>query len=395
MQSANSLKILYVTPLWSGFGDLLFRGQPEASGMPAFIRPAQRLIELGHQVDFIVALPPEKSEPLNCRAEWLKKSSIRIVPWKVGTQIERLRSALRLNHVTSEAISQCNYNLVYGHGPVGGIGCRAANKRGLPCGGRLYGSFLAKEISTTPLWKIKLRHPLEYLQLSGKKDFLIITDDGSRGDFIYDTINQGRKPATEFRFWRNGVDFTHFVEQPCDHPISRKVLFYPARIAPWKRQHLALDILKKIHVQGQSQVELHFAGHISDPEYWKVLQRSAAELGISGSVKHLVLLTSAELRSKYSQSLAVLSLYKGFNLGNVVLEALTAGGVVLSFNDGSLNSLINDGSNGILVNSVEEAASRLRTLITTQGLRKTLQNAALQTAAQKIDTWDQRVQRET
>ena len=48
------MKILYVTPLWTGLKDILFNGFEEARGMPAFIKPLKELISRGHEVDLFL-----------------------------------------------------------------------------------------------------------------------------------------------------------------------------------------------------------------------------------------------------------------------------------------------------------------------------------------------------
>ena len=390
---SNSLQILYVTSLWSGLDDLIFKGFEEASGMPAFVQPVKRLIELGHKVDFIVTIPNHRVGSLNCKAEWLQASRIHPVLWENKSHYGRLRSCYRLYRKVLEIIAQRKHNFCYGHGSVSGIGCLVAQNAGVPCGARLYGSFLASKISKSPRWKIIVQHPLEFLAFTTRKDFLIVTDDGSRGDFVYRELNRNSKSIQEFHFLWNGVD--RCIEEDVDSDkVCPPTLFYPGRIAPWKQQHLALRILRELHDHGHSNIELHLAGHITCSDYWEDIKRQTVALRLSDSVKYLGLLPKSQMRAKYKKSLAVLSFYKDFNLGNVVLEAFAEGGIVITFPDESVSKLITDGQTGFLVSTPSEAVARLLNLARDEHLCHTLKCGALKEAASKIDSWETRANRE-
>ena len=54
-------------------------------------------------------------------------------------------------------------------------------------------------------------------------------------------------------------------------------------------------------------------------------------------------------------AIASLSLNDMCNLGNVFHEMLSAGAVIISNNDGSLDEFIKHGENGFLINDLEEA----------------------------------------
>lgn len=380
------MNILYVTPLWAGFRDIICDGATGAKGMPAFIRPLRRLIELGHDIDFVVATPTDLVTRLNVQVPWLQNSKFYMVPWDFRG-VSRLISPLRFYRQIKRVLSQRNYEFVYCHGSVGALGNIAALKKGLSCGMRLYGTFLAEQVRKNAR-VVAYRHPLEYLCYKLPKQFLIMTNDGTKGDYVKQKLSPDSH--YDFHFWFNGRKCIH-----SNNTTSFELrLFYPARITRWKRQHLALEILKHLILLGHHDVTLCFAGHIQDAVYWEEIQRKAKEYRLDALVKYLGVLGEDELLYHYSNSLAVLSLYEVSNLGNVVIEAMSSGAVVLSINDGSLNSIIRDGLNGILVDSPIDGANRISELITDMHKTQAMRRLATQSIEKLFLPWEQRVSRE-
>ncbi|MCD6321859.1 MAG: glycosyltransferase [Clostridiales bacterium] len=384
------MKILYVTSLWSGFEDLIFGGKEIATGMPAFIYPLKHIIELGHQVDFIVTVPNPKPV-LNINLEWLKDSAFHFVSWKF-TGLHRVFSTSRLCFCIHKVLRSKRYDFVYGHGTVGALGCLMANWFKVPCGQRLYGTFLADEVAKKPHYYTALKHPLEYLAFRTSKAFLLITNDGTKGDYVYNKLGKGSE--YKFHFLLNGIDLEpskNSIQEQCDK--LKPYLFFPARVARWKRQHLALDILEHLHNQGKD-INLYFAGHISDTEYWEEIKHTAKMKGLAKYVVHLGKLKKEELFSYMHNSIAVLSLYQTSNLGNVVIEALATGSIVLAIDDGSLNEVIENGVNGILFLTTEEAANSIAGLLTNHRRSELIKKRAQERAEKQFISWENRAIKE-
>jgi glycosyltransferase involved in cell wall biosynthesis len=91
---------------------------------------------------------------------------------------------------------------------------------------------------------------------------------------------------------------------------------------------------------------------------------------------------------------AVLSFYEVSNLGNVALEALGTGSVLLSLADGSLDAIVRDGKSALLVDDVERAADAVLRLVGDQELGQRLQRGARAAADAHLLSWDERVARE-
>ena len=50
-----TIKILYVTPSFTGAETVILNNGKEYSGLPSFVKILQGLREKGHQVDFVIA----------------------------------------------------------------------------------------------------------------------------------------------------------------------------------------------------------------------------------------------------------------------------------------------------------------------------------------------------
>lgn len=387
------MRILYVTPLWSGFRDIIMNRAEINKGMPAFINPLRRLNKFGHEVDLIIVGSGIYEKDLSISVEWLKKSRIILVDWNLNGY-NKVLSLLKLFSIVNRTLKENKYDFVYGHGSIGSIANLVANLHGIPCGIRLYGTFLAAEINQTSKIRLALRHPLEYLAFKLAKEFLLITNDGTKGDKVYNYLTNG-KANYKFYFMLNGVDlYEHLNEEEVDQFLFKEpYVFYPARIAKWKRQDIALDIVKELHDRGLP-MNLYFAGQITDRDYWNEIQDKVNIYGLNSFVTYLGAVDKKMMHYLYKHAVAVLSLYNYANLGNVVIEALMCGSVVLSLNDGSLDNVINNGQNGILVDSPNEAVDKILLLYENYDKSLKIRESARKSACQIFKDWDARAKEE-
>lgn len=386
------MRILYVTPLWSGFRDILLDGAINAKGMPAFINPLKRLFELGHKVDIVVAEPGVSEKDLNILVDWLDRTRIIFVDWDTKGYKKAL-SSFKLYSIINCILKKNEYDFVYGHGSIGAVANMVANLHGIPCGIRLYGTFLASEINRVSRIRIAMRHPLEYIAFKLPKNFLLVTNDGTRGDQVYDCLTNQRAKY-KFCFMLNGVDIPKSLADDITivNQLKSPFIVYPARIARWKRQHLAVDILKGLHDRGLS-IHLYFAGHITDLDYWNEIEEKVAEYSLTSFVTYLGTVDNTVLHCLYQKAVAVLSFYELSNLGNVVIEALKYGAVIVSINDGSLNEIVINGENGILVDDPAEAVNQIHFIYENESKALEIRESAIRASAVFKD-WDTRAEEE-
>ena len=393
------MNILYVTNLWTGLYDILFNGVTHARGMPAFVRPLKALIDQGHQVDLVLIHEEEFLPDFHIEVDWLHKEQIVGCQAWPSSRLQKLFCARRLYNLVNRVLQQKTYDFVYGHGTSADAARKAAQKHGIPYGHRLYGTFFNDYIQKQGLLKAKWLHRNEYRVFRAPKQFLLITNDGSKGDLACEKVNRGHNPYT-LHFWLNGVDPmpAMSLEQlaQCRDALGAPdgpFLFYVARIDRWKGQHKAIEILHKLDEKGIA-LPLFIAGQIKDSAYYQKLQEQIATYKLEDRVSFLGPISREDINAMCKLATASFSLYEMCNLGNVFHEMLSAGAVIVSLDDGSLDAFITDQENGFLVHSLDEAALDIAGILQDPARAAHIREKAIATSRASMRTWEERVQDE-
>lgn len=391
------MRILYVTSNWSGLNDLLFKGA-EGRGMPAFLKPLRALILRGDDVDLLLIHRYEQLPPLRIGELWANK--IRLVGaifWPHG-KLQSLFTQPVLKASLHRLLHENAYDFVYLHGLppacLGGI----LRKEGVPFGHRLYGTFLHSQINEQGMWRAKLLRRNEIRIFTERKSFLMVTDDGTRGDQVLARLHRGAPPFI-FTFWQNGVDPPAMMKAAQaqidlgNMGVSTPYLLYIARVEAWKRQDRAIELIHCLHERGVD-IRLYYAGQITESTYHQALVRMADSLGLSDRVKYLGVVDKKDIIALAKGALASCSFYEVSNRGNVLYEMLAAGTVMLVQNDGSTSDLIEDGVSGFLVDNPEQAASVVQRLLQQPNFADEIRTCGIQRIHDKICTWERRIEKE-
>lgn len=129
-------------------------------------------------------------------------------------------------------------------------------------------------------------------------------------------------------------------------------LFFPSRLAPAKRQELALRALALC----REPVRLVFAGAPDHEDYGHELARVAAELGVAGRTEFRGFVPDAELRDLYAASRAVLFPPLDEDYGYITLEAMLSGKPVITCRDsGGTLEFVTDDADGAATGYVCES----------------------------------------
>lgn len=115
----------------------------------------------------------------------------------------------------------------------------------------------------------------------------------------------------------------------CAAEAARPYLFFPSRLAPAKRQLLALAALART----REPVRLVFAGAPDHPAYGEELVQQAAALGVAERVEWRGFVPDGELRDLYAACRAVLFPPLDEDYGYVSLEAMLSGKAVITCED--------------------------------------------------------------
>lgn len=393
------MKLLYVTPMWTALAEVLLGGSKACKGMPAFFRPLRKLVENGHEITMLILEtdPEQHRQPLCLEIDWLKKIQYRRCLKRchyTGARkpLSEVSAVWTSYRAAQDILKEDRYDFVYGHDAVSEGAGLAASRLGVPFGLRRYGDFYYYYIKRFSMFKAICSRPSNYWSYRRRKAFVVATNDGSRVDEVYRMINGTREPYPLY-FWRNGYD-------PLDPKLLRDVktpdgfyLFYVARLVDWKRQDRAIQLLHEAKKLG-IEVPLYLAGQKSDTAYFQGLLDLAEKLGVSSQVHYLGSISLAEVAAYSANALACLSFYDFDNFGNVFIEYMTNGGIVLSLDDGSLDEVIRSGENGFLVRDMAEGAQVVQRLFQSPELRAQIHAKAQETAHDYFLTWDDRALKE-
>lgn len=393
------MKILYVTPMWTALAETLLEGSKICKGMPAFFRPLHQLVEDGHEITMLILETDleQHRRPIYPEIDWLKKLQYRrcLQRWCYNGIRKPLSEASVVwtsYHAAQNILNEDHYDFVYGHDAVSEGAGLAASRHGIPFGLRRYGDFYYFYIERFSMFKAFCSRPSNYWSYRRKKAFVIATNDGSKVDRVYRIINGTREPYPLY-FWRNGYE-------PLDTKLLRDIripdgfyLLYVARLVDWKRQDRAIQLLHEAKKLG-IELPLYLAGQKTDTKYIQKLLDIAEELGVSSQVHYLGAISLAEVAAYSANALACLSFYDFDNFGNVFIEYVTNGGIVLSLDDGSLDDVIHSGENGFLVHDMTEGAQVVQQLFQNPEMRTQIRVKAQETAHDYFLTWDDRVLKE-
>lgn len=394
------MKILYVTHLWSALSECLFDEVTEIRGMPAFFYPLRELAK-NNEIDILIFNDSDhnNTDDLNIKIDWLKKLeyhfiSHKKIKGKILKPIDQVISFVQVIQKVSEMTKKRSYDFIYGHGPMSEPANFVARKKSIPFGERRYGDSYYSLIQKKGVIYAVLSQPINYLSYRTRKSFMLATRDGSQIDKAYKRINKERVPFPLYH-WLNGSE-RNFEKEYVDQEVindNHFYLLYVARFTKWKRQHLALNIVEKLKKKGEN-INLYYAGQIDDEKYYSKIFQIASEKGIEENIKYIGVINKEKMKCYVKNATACLSFYDPCNLGNVLIEYMTFGGVVISLNDGSLDGIIEHGVNGFLVDNLDQAITYIENLMSDHKLVKKIQNNAVKSSRNTFLSWDERVKQE-
>lgn len=224
--------------------------------------------------------------------------------------------------------------------------------------------------------------------LSTKSDLVIMTNDGTQGDKVLRNCNNKSKTL----FIRNGVnilDNLNEIEKLDTNclPENKINLLTVSRLENWKKVERSIYALSELN---DKKYHLTIVGDGSDKEK---LQDLCAELNLSNQVTFTGAVPNSDVYKYMKNADIFLSFYDLSNVGNPLLEALCLGKMIITYNVGDTNKVI-DGKNGILLNSVvpQEIAKVIKNLD-----KKTIKNYeqnAKEYAKNNLYSWDKRMELE-
>jgi glycosyltransferase involved in cell wall biosynthesis len=387
-------KILMVSTVWTGMRKYFLESKETIEGMPAFANTLRSFLAKGYEIHLIL-VSKEHLNPTQVGGLFTYECC------QHGRRMGFILAALKAFKMGLRLARGHEFSLIYGHGSYGAVAGLLSLMTRIPNVRRIYGTFLYKKLKPAGWWQrvgVATRNPLEYLTFALPTAGLIITNDGTKGNEVARMLGC---PPDKIYFWLNGVDkdLASNIDQQRTSVIlekygikrERPLIISVSRLESWKGVDRAVRSLKYVKYKPAPLLII-----VGDGSQMINLRRLASEEGVLGNTLFVGALSHEETCYLVSASDIAVFFYDVSNLGNSLIEAMALGKCILSANDGSLDGIITNGDNGIMVDKLEptKIASRLDKLLQNTEFRRKLGANARESALQIFETWDERMNKE-
>ena len=228
-------------------------------------------------------------------------------------------------------------------------------------------------------------------------DLCIMTDDGTHGDEAYRRL--GGEPET-LRFWTNG---TNKLSLPPRAEARAKIGVSPdalmllsvSRLEGWKRVDRNIEVARALANLGVDFTYIIVGeGTLKDNLAEKVEQyRLGSRVRFAGGVPHdqvALYLSAADI---------FLSMYDLSNVGNPLLEAIRAGKIIVTLDNGDTSSWVKHRVSGLIYDPEQDdlfarIADDIHQQTVDPSSRARILEGVAEVAKKRLWTWDERMQKE-
>lgn len=395
-----NVKILYVGGMPGPLKDILSgKKESEITHAPQFFHVWHKLVKRGHEVDFVVT--SNFNGPYDIKVGWFSQENLYAniydpvseAPW-YRRIFRRIKRFSKLFYAVYTATKEKDYDFIYcityQEGIAGNI---VANLKGIPCGMRSMGTMLNEDFKRYGVWGTALRRPAEFLMFKMNKVFFVMTDDGTKGDIVYQ-LWRPTPPKYDFYFWKTGIDMKTIDQLNPTLPIPKHpYIFFAARFDGWKRHDKVLKIVHLLHQRGE-KIHLYFAGNITYNSRFEEIKALVHEYHLDSFVHFMGAISQDDVKNYAYHAVANPLMYDISNLGNVFFELLSVGAVVLGKNDGTLDAYLKHEKNGFVINSEEEAVEIIEILLKMNDIVNNIKKNAVFFARKNFLSIDERFDKE-
>lgn len=397
------MKLLVVARMFSAVRDALQTDGDKAKGMPGFLKAMEYFTRQGMEIDYIFITPVKADEAIlnnESKLSFIRTEQIKGILYRDERLNRYTRNAVQayqLKKLAAKVCKQTRYDFIYAMTPETVCVNELANQLGIPCGMRLFGTFLWSFLRKNGLKKAEFFFKSEIKAYNTPKAFLLTTNDGSNGNDSYNMFCKD-KSLYDFHYWVNGLDRITVNEArkaEVQATISENDLVYVATVTRWKRHDRAIEMLKIMKERGYTGKLLLVGSIPPDSAPYKAeldaliekynLQDQVVFKGSMAREDFLYLAMKAKVCPLFQDTT---------NMGNVFHELFGVGAVIISLNDGSLEGFLEHGKNGFLVENMEQAADIAEKLLSGEIDGEAIRQAAMETSRKLLCSWDERFEKE-
>lgn len=386
------MNIFYVTPLWSGIKSFFYEGKERISGMPAFFNVFKSILEDDNveKVHILLFIYNDTSEII---IPEIYQDKIRVHPYRIKGKLSLYANTVKAIFKGVSLVRKHNIKSIYGHGTISAIASMIGKITGVKHFRRIYGTFLYRKVKEGK--NIFKTNFYEYLAFNLKCDGLIITNDGTHGDKVFQEIGD---KETNLHFLLNGLNRLPQIPATVKSINNMREPFfsYVARIDRWKRQYLLVEALNIVKNDFKLNLPMtYIAGPMFDKAYLSELEELIAKYNLNDDIEITGPLPKEEAYYLLKNALATFSLYDFSNLGNVFLESLSMGSLMVAINEeNSLDLISEDCYMEVSGELVQVLAEKIKLIIMDPNSFKDTRERAIEFSNTKIGTWTDRVNQE-
>jgi len=404
MKELGKIKILFISDSYSGIDPWLIEGK-EPSGLPPFYKILRKFIEVAM---VYLLYPSGRKSPIlvgeNIKIFRLYKPQSKSIILKF---LERTFQMCQVLVVGAIICLIYKPQIIYVTGYMTVPASLLGKVFGIKVISRVYGTFLYQKLVQKSLRNFISAFP-EILVFKSPVDAFIITNDGTKGDMVTKLLHV---PSKKVYFWINGIDKNLLKTLKAKaHQIKREILgelnipdntlivSSVGRLASWKRIDLVIKVYSEmINKKPLIDSKLIIIGSGKEMDRLKLLcqdlnlDTKVFFIGQTSHVKALEYIVASDI---------LLFFYEHSNVGNVLLESLYLGKVIIARNTGDTSSFIKHGFTGLLVPDKPEeafislASEYLFDLLHNSSKRNELSRNATLFAESEIWDWDIRIYKE-
>jgi glycosyltransferase involved in cell wall biosynthesis len=357
------------------------------------------LVGLSKQFKVILIAPGSNPNISNCTFFQLPtKTFDKIKSVKFWGYLFNYLHVITLNHRIKSIItkSKINPDVVYLAGPFMSYIGHSIYEGKMPIVVRYFGVNWRPDKHHTIRQRLKF-----YLKNKGYKkfgDFVIMTNDGTRGDEFLMQLGCSKE---KLWFVPNGIDFmdTNQSKQASREELiykyrinpENKILLTVSRLAAWKRVDKSILALKEL-VKIEPKVSLIIVGDGEDYQLLKSLVETNnldEHVIFTGSIEH------AELTKFYHACDVFLSFYDYSNAGNPLFEAMMHQCCIITADSPAMKFFVSRKAALMLKNTEPKVISESLSMLL-KNTRERLEYGvnASQEIRQKMLPWEERIDRE-
>ncbi len=383
-----------VIPLWS---------MNNGSGGRAFYSTVEAYISNGYNVYLVT----DQENNYNASDIKLKKENIFYIDmkWKVNLLKYKIMNSCGVRKIINclycfmynyksykamkKILKKCNEALIYAYEVNAVKSCKKISKKyKMPLVTRFQGTIMSKFKNN---FYTRIRRYPHIQALSTKADLVIMTDDGTQGDKILKEYGNDSKTL----FIKNGVNILskqlpkinkEEFKKSINVPLERTILLTVSRLVDWKKVDRSINAFSKIN-----QKEKYFLLIVGEGEERKNLEKLIEKLDLNSCVRLEGPVKNEDVYKYMEIADIFLSFYDLSNVGNPLLEALSLGKPIITYNVGDTNKVI-DGKNGLLLDDVtpENIAKTIESINNEKDL-KFYSDGAKEYTKNNLYSWNKRM----